>query len=418
MRRPAAVLVALTVLALAGSVAGTVEAKEAKGKKGATPTDSLEVLAWVAGEPITKTDLETRLSELAPQYRQQFSTAEGKQQLLDRLVEEKVWTLAAERAGVPEQPEIKRQIDQSRMNIIVRGYLSEVMQSAPGPSDSLVEAYYEEHKGEPQFQMPPARRVRHIQVASEKEAKSVMDKLKKGGEFADLAGELSLDAASKENGGEIDRVERLGPFGALGRQPALAESAFAAPLERAVGPIQSTVGWHVLEVQDTIPAAPQPLENVRPRLAQMLTRQSQEDYYRQQLEKAKQEEGFRWNQTAVDSLLHGRKTALELFREAQDVVGPDERIAGYEQVVAQYPQSEQAPQAQFMIGFIYSEEKKDYDKAEAAFRKLLADYPKSELRNSAQWMLDNMRTDAVPSFELPNGVQRAPATSPTGGEAR
>jgi peptidyl-prolyl cis-trans isomerase C len=325
-------------------------------------------------------------------------------------VEEKVWTLAADKAGVSERPEVKRQIEQSRMNLIVRTYLTEVMQTAPAPSDSVVAAYYEEHKNEAMFLMPPARDVRHIQVGTAKEAKDVLLQLKKGADFAALAKKLSLDTATNSNGGDLGRIERLGAFGGLGRQPALAESAFAAPLRVPVGPVQSTVGWHVLEVRDTIAAAPQPLDNVRPRLVQMLSRQSQEDYYRQMLEEAKTKEGFRWNQAAVDSFLHGRRTAAELFREAQDATDADGRIAGYQQVVEQYPQSEQAPQAQFMVGFVYSEEKKDYDKAEAAFKQLLNDYPKSELRNSAQWMLDNMRSDAVPNFELPGGVHRAPAT--------
>lgn len=419
MRPGARFLVGLAALALIVGAAGA-QAKEKKGGAGkAAAADTADVLAWVAGTPITKADLEGRLSELSPQYRQQFSTAEGKKQLLDRMVEEKVWTLAAEKAGVPERPEVKRQVEQSRMNIVVRAYLTEVMQTAPAPSDSLITAYYEAHKSEAQFEMPAARQIRHIQVATEREAKGVLAQLTRGADFAALAKQLSTDAATKDAGGDLGRVERLGPFGALGRQPALAETAFAAALRAPIGPIHSTVGWHVLEVTDTIPAVPQPLENVRPRLTQMLSRQAQEDFYRQQLDQQKAADGFRWNQAAVDSFLYGRKTAAELFREAQDAPDADARIAGYEQVVALYPQSEQAPQAQFMAGFIYSEDKKDYDKAEAAFRKLLSDYPKSELKNSAQWMLDNMRSDAVPNFELPGGVKRAPATpSPEGVERR
>jgi len=52
----------------------------------------------------------------------------------------------------------------------------------------------------------------------------------------------------------------------------------------------------------------------------------------------------------------------------------------------------------FMVGFINSEEKKDYDTAEKVFRELLQKYPKSELAASAQWMVDHMRTDEVPDF--------------------
>jgi len=51
-----------------------------------------------------------------------------------------------------------------------------------------------------------------------------------------------------------------------------------------------------------------------------------------------------------------------------------------------------------MVGFIYSEEVKNYDEAEKAFRQLLKRYPDSELAASAQWMVEHMRTEEAPSF--------------------
>jgi len=281
----------------------------------------------------------------------------------------------------------------------------------PAPTDSAVTAFFEAHKSDPQYRMAEAVKLRHIQVASEAEAKAVLAKLKKGADFAKLAKETSTDAATKGEGGLVARLERNGGFSGLGPQPALTDTAFKAPLNVPIGPLRSTVGWHVIEVEEKIPAEAYPIENMRPRILQMLGRQTQEEYYKQQLEKAKQAAGFRLNQVAVDSFLVGKRSASDLFREAQDASNPDDRISGYERVVHDFPKSDQAPQAEFMIGFVYSEEKKDYDKAEAAFKKLLADYPKSELRHSAEWMLANMRSDAVPDFDLPGGVKRAAVDS-------
>lgn len=387
------------------------QAKKAGAKASRKLADaSSEVLVWVAEKPITRGDFEARLDQLSPQFRQQFSTPEGRKQLLDRMVQEQVWTLAAERAGVAKRPEVIRQLEQTRRDIIVRSYLQEVMQSMPAPADSQVQSFYESHKTEPGFSTPEARRVRHIQLDSEKEAVEVMRRLNQGGNFAELAKKLSKDKGTSENGGEVGRLERNGSFAGIGRQPALSESSYSAPIGKPVGPIRSTVGWHVLEVEEKIPSSPIAMENVRPRILQMLNRDAQEKFYQSQLEKAKASVGYRMNQAVVDSFLFGRKSSADLFREAQQAPTADERLASYEKVVSEYPLSEHAPQAQFMIGFIYSEEKKDYDKAEVAFKKLLADYPKSELKNSAQWMIDHMRTDAVPNFDLPGGVKRSTDT--------
>ena len=107
--------------------------------------------------------------------------------------------------------------------------------------------------------------------------------------------------------------------------------------------------------------------------------------------------------------MNAKKSAVDMFREAGEQPGPDDRIRAYRRVVELYPDNEYAPQALFMVGFVESEEKKDYDQAEAAFRELVARYPSSELATSAQWMLDNMRSDKTPEFELP--ADMGPASS-------
>jgi len=409
---------AASLLACALAAVSYHPAVAAKAKPAKTATPASEILGWVSGEPITRQQVEARLDDLPPAYRQQFSSPEGRQKLLDGIVEERVWALAATKAGVPARPEVARQLEQQANTLIIRSYLGEVMQGAPAPNDSAVKAFYEAHKTEPGFSTPEARRVRHIQLASEAEAKVVLARLRKGADFASLAKTLSKDGATKAAGGELGRVERMGGVGSLGRQPAIADSAFAVAKGDFAGPIKTSLGWHVIQVEDTIPPQPVAIDEARPRILSMLSRDSQEKYYKDQLQKAKVDAGLRWNQAVVDSFLHGKKSAAELFRDAQDATTADDRITGYEHVVSEYPASEQAPQAQFMIGFVYSEEKKDYDKAEAAFRRLLKEYPKSELAHSAQWMLDNMRTDALPNFDLPGGVKRAgdagaPATNTT-----
>lgn len=418
MKSRAHVVPGLVIAAALLVVPFVAQAKKDKDKQAAsasTPAPaSKDILAWVNGQPITRQELEGRLDDLSPAYRQQFATPEGRQKLLDGIVEEHVWMAAATRAGVPARPEVARQIENNTRNLVIRTYLGDVMQGTPSPSDSAVQAYYEAHKTEPMFTAPESRRARHIQVATQAEAKEVLRRLKAGANFATLAKQLSKDTVTKQVGGELGPIDRNGMIGSLGRQQAIADSVFAARGPKSLtGPIKTNLGWHVVQVEEIIPAAPVSLEDAKPRIVPALSRQLQEDYYHKQLAMAKETASFKYNQAAVDSFLTGQKSPAELFRDAQDASTSDERIAGYERVVQSFPQSEQAPQAQFMVGFVYSEEKKDYDKAEAAFKKLLADYPKSELAHSAQWMLDNMRTDALPNFDLPNGVKRnvSPGTS-------
>ncbi len=387
---------------LGGAALAAEPRQEAKGGRKALPaldTEPTDVLAWIGGRPITRQDLEARLDDLSPTARRQFQTAEGRRQLLDRLIEEQVWLEAAEKAGLAGRPDVARRLERTRGDLLIRTHLSEVMQDVPAPSESAIVAHYEAHKGDPEFQTREAIEARHIQVPAEDEAKQVLQRLRRGEKWDRLVSLRSQDGATKENGGRLGRIERGAGFGPLGRQTALADSAFAAPLGQPIGPLKSSVGWHVVVVDQRFAPEPLPIGSLRPQIQAQLSREGGEAFYRSQLEDAKRAAGLRWNDAAVDSFLVGRRSAAELFREAQDAATSDERIAAYRRVVEEHPENELAPQAQFMVGFIYSEEKKDYDQAESAFRELLRKYPQSELVVSANWMLENMRSDKVPEFD-------------------
>jgi TolA-binding protein len=77
--------------------------------------------------------------------------------------------------------------------------------------------------------------------------------------------------------------------------------------------------------------------------------------------------------------------------------------------VDEHPDADVSPQALFMVGFIHSEELKQYEQAEAVFRELLQRYPQSELAESARWMLEHMRSDEAPPFAEPGSGDGAAA---------
>ncbi len=85
---------------------------------------------------------------------------------------------------------------------------------------------------------------------------------------------------------------------------------------------------------------------------------------------------------------------------------PYERIQYYRDIVNNYPDHNHAPQALFMIGFVYAEELRDTQRAKKTFGELLREYPDSEVAGSAQWMLDNI-DKPHPSFESFESMKEA-----------
>lgn len=95
------------------------------------------------------------------------------------------------------------------------------------------------------------RTVRHILVDTAEEADEVVTRLAAGEDFAELATEVSRDAASIATGGELDPAPRgsyVPPFDA---------AVWDADLEETVGPVESEFGFHVLEVLDEEVVAPE-----------------------------------------------------------------------------------------------------------------------------------------------------------------
>lgn len=77
-------------------------------------------------------------------------------------------------------------------------------------------------------------------------------------------------------------------------------------------------------------------------------------------------------------------------QETQDQKDPELAIKVYEEILKYFPASTRRDRAAFLIGFVYSEQLKDYPKAKEAFEKFLAEYPQSDLRDDAEFMLKNL----------------------------
>jgi TolA-binding protein len=180
---------------------------------------------------------------------------------------------------------------------------------------------------------------------------------------------------------------------------------------KIAGPYHTSKGWHVIKVDSYRPETMRDFEQVRTFIVRTLTQQKQGGFYQEMLLKARARIGVTADSSAIKNYLLSRKTARELFQDAQQASAPQAKIDGYHAVVTSYPDADIAPQAQFMSGFVYSEELQKYDDAEKEFRALLAKYPKSELAASAQWMIDNMRTKEAPSFP---GADSVAVVTPAG----
>ena len=405
-----AVLVLLTVSAV--TLMAAPAKKLVKPAKPASPNDSDAVLVRVGTDVITRRTLSDRLVEIPDQYRATYQTPEGRQQLLDRMVEERLWLQDAEANGVAKRDEIVRQLAQQRRDLLIRTRINELMATNPAPGDSDAQAYYDANQAE--FHTPASVGLRHIQVRTEADGRKVLTLAKaKGADWNKLVTTWTQDTLTRSNGGNLGTVTREGGFSGLGPQPALAESAMALGEGGLGGPWRTDRGWHVVKVDTYRPDGTRPFDQVRSFIVRQLTQQRQQGFDQSELARVRARVGVKTDSASVRSFLHTKKSARDLFTEAQGAGGPEQRIAAYRKVFETWPDADLAPQAAFMVGFIYSEELKNYDEAEKAFRELLSKYQKSELAASATWMVEHMRTEEAPNF-APMGADSTAAAAGKG----
>ena len=383
----------------------------------ATAKTADTVLARVGGHAITRREVEQRLAELPEPYRTNYGTPDGRQQFLDHMVEERVWLLGARKHGVDTRPELRRQLEQAERDLLIRTYVNEIMAANPAPSDSEAQGFYDAHVGD--YRTPATLSLSHILLKSESEARRVRQWARGKQDWKQLVTRYSVDSVTRSTGGALGTATRDGNFAAIGNQPVLAESAYALGMlappaggPGAIGgPYKTDRGWHVVRVEAVKAESTRPFEQVRSLILRQLSQSRSQDYYKARLAGEKATLGLTVDSSAVKDFVSQKKTAQELFREGQGSGSPPARIAAYRRLLEEYPDSEVSPQAQFMLGFICSEELKNYDEAERAFRELLRRYPNSELAESARWMIEHMRSEDAPALMSTESDSSGRATS-------
>ena len=215
----------LTVLTLAAACSGDK-----------TPE---KILAKVGSEKITETQLNKRLAEINPSAREYLETGEGRKQLLEILVNEKLLELAAKRSPVASSESYKERVDSMEKELtdrledyktytLTRMWAESLRAGELKVTSEEIEAYLKEH--------PYKVVLDHMVLPSAEEAGELFKKLKAGADFAKIARAKSMDP---------DNV-RLPPVMYGEFIPELEDMAFKMKVGETQGVVQTSMGYHIL----------------------------------------------------------------------------------------------------------------------------------------------------------------------------
>lgn len=194
-----------------------VEAGGANAVENLITEELLRQEATKAGITVTDADVDAEWAKLEKQYG-------SKEQLLN----------LASQSGFTEQALRKQMYHQVE--------LRKLLEPTIDVSEDKVKEFYETNK---QYMTTPLEvKASHILVATEDEAKAILQQLKDGADFATLAKEKSTDPGSKDNGGD------LGFFGTGMMVPEFEQAAFALKVGELSDIVKTQHGYHIIKVTE------------------------------------------------------------------------------------------------------------------------------------------------------------------------
>ena len=222
-------------------------------------------MAKVNGIEIRQSDLaiaEEEAGQLPPM------SPEAKQDYLVQISADLILVAkAAEAKKFGDTADFKRKMEFTRKKLLMEGLLQSVAKDAL--TDAAMHKVYDEAiKQVGDEQEVHARHIlfraaagdEKASKAAEDKVKAVIARLKKGEDFAKVAGELTEDPSGKANGGD------LGYFSKEQMVPEFSDIAFKLEKGQISEPVKTQFGWHVIKVEDKRTKAPPKFEEVKPQI--------------------------------------------------------------------------------------------------------------------------------------------------------
>jgi peptidyl-prolyl cis-trans isomerase C len=282
-----------------------------------------KIAASVNGKVITQTDLEREILNLSHRYSIQTEDStipeDVESKALDNLITRELLYEASQKAQIKvEDSEVDENLQQAisrfpnkeafesvlkrenvteddlkseiRYGLAIQNYVEDMYLSKTTVSDQEIQTYYESNPA--LFKHPEMVNASHILIrvdsqengAQKAEARKKIDevakKLAAGEDFTELAKTYS-DCPSSSNGGD------LGSFSRGQMVPEFEEVAFSMTPGEISPVVETNFGFHIIKVSEKQPEGTYSLEQVKPQIEQVLTREKVQKLLEKDIENLK-----------------------------------------------------------------------------------------------------------------------------------
>ncbi|MDQ7781458.1 MAG: peptidylprolyl isomerase [Desulfomonilaceae bacterium] len=221
-------------------------AAAASAQSPSAPTGG-DVLAKVGDKEITRDMLDNIIATIPEENRVPFLTPDGRKKILDEVVSFTLFAQSAMKEGMDKEPAIKTRLEYVQTEYLAKEYFRRKAEKSATVTEQELKDYYKDHLAE--FKPPEEVNARHILVKTEAQANKLLQEIKSGADFGELARKHSIDPAGAKGGKlQLPNGSDWLPKGTF--EKGFEYELFKVPKGSVGGPVKSQFGWHLLKVED------------------------------------------------------------------------------------------------------------------------------------------------------------------------
>lgn len=236
-----------------------------------------KIVAKVNGNPITAADIDAEIAAMG-QRGQEFNSPQGKEALLEQLINKKLFLADAAKNLYEYDPVFKAELQKIKEDLLANFAITKAVENVK-VTDEEAKKFYDDNKDS--LLSGETVTASHILVDSEDKAKAILADIESGKiEFADAAKEHS-SCPSSQNGGS------LGEFGRGQMVPEFDIAVFSMGVGEIKGPVKTQFGYHLIKLDSKNEAKEIAFEEVAPQIKAKLLSDKQRTAYTSKINQLK-----------------------------------------------------------------------------------------------------------------------------------
>jgi parvulin-like peptidyl-prolyl isomerase len=219
-----------------------------------------DIVATVNGSAITKAEANDFVVKEVRRANYDALSLKDKKIVVNKLIDRRLYLEDAKKGNIQSRPDFIQELQRMKENLMLNYWLKDKAEEIV-VDDREAKIYYRDHHQK--FNEPASVKVRHILLATEEEARSIIRELQHtkrenlARRFIQLAKERSI-GPSKKYGGELDWFIREQMV------PEFSEESFSLRVgEISLIPIKTQFGYHVIYLEDKKEGGNIPFEMVK-----------------------------------------------------------------------------------------------------------------------------------------------------------